>query len=233
MKSKFLFVTTMACSILLLATVMAAPAAEPGKRLLTEQTDSGELVGWRSFHQEPDTPTGAVWRLADGVLVCKGSRLGYICTKKEYANFVLRLEWRWPPGKEPGKGGVLIRTTGPDKIWPKSLEAQINVPDAGDFWGLDGYALSGPAARRKSLEHPQFGKLVNLAKTERAEKKPGQWNSYEIVADGEVVTLSINGKVVNRATGCKPGSGVICLTSEGNEIHFRNVRLTPLTEPKN
>ncbi|MEE8450971.1 MAG: DUF1080 domain-containing protein [Thermoguttaceae bacterium] len=232
MKSKLLLAAVMFSSILFLAMVVAAPAAEPGERLLTSQTDAGELVGWQSFHQEADTPTGAVWQLADGILVCKGSPLGYIRTKKEYANFVLRLEWRWPPGKEPGKGGVLIRTTGPDKIWPKSLEAQINVGDAGDFWGLDGYALSGPAERSKSLEHPQFGKLTNLAKTEPAEKKAGQWNTYEIVADGEVVTLTINGKVVNRATGCKPGSGVICLTSEGNEIHFRNVRLTPIVESK-
>jgi len=230
MQSKPLFVAVIACSLSVLVTT--APAEELGKPLLTEQTASGELVGWRSFHQEPATSTGAVWRLADGVLVCKGSPLGYICTKKEYANFVLRLEWRWPADKEPGKGGVLIRTTGPDKIWPKSLEAQINVPDAGDFWGLDGYTLDGPAKRRKSLEHPQFGKLIHLAKTKPAEKKPGQWNTYEIIADGPVVTLKINGKVVNQATGCKPGSGVICLTSEGNEIHFRNVRLTPIIKPK-
>jgi len=232
MKSKLLLVAVMASPILFFAMTVAAPAAEPGERLLTEQTASGELVGWRSFHEEADTPTAAVWKLADGVLACKGMPLGYICTEKEYANFVLRLEWRWPPGKEPGNGGVLIRTTGPDKLWPKSLEAQINVGDAGDLWGLDGYTLSGPADRSKSLEHPQFGKLTSLAKTETVEKKAGQWNSYEIVANGEVVTLTINGKVVNRATGCKPASGVICLTSEGNEIHFRNVRLTPIVESK-
>ncbi|HYW79138.1 MAG TPA: DUF1080 domain-containing protein [Thermoguttaceae bacterium] len=228
MKSKLPFAVTMPGLILLTALTVPARAAESGKPLLRVQADSGELVGWRSFHQEPDTPTGAVWQLADRVLACKGLPLGYIRTEKEYANFVLRLEWRWPPGKAPGKGGVLIRTTGPDKIWPKSLEAQINAGDAGDFWGLDGYALSGQAERSKSLEHPQFGRLTNLAKTEPVEKKAGEWNTYEITADGPTVTLKINGKVVNRATGCKPGSGTICLTSEGNEIHFRNVRLTPI-----
>ena len=83
----------------------------------------------------------------------------------------MTLEYRWPPKSKPGKGGVLIRMSGPDKIWPKSLEAQINWPDAGDFWGLDGYSLDGPAQRLKKLDHPQFGKLVNLKKTRTADEQ--------------------------------------------------------------
>ncbi len=78
------------------------------------------------------------------------------------------------------------------------------------------------------MQHDQFGTLRNLQKTEDAEKPLGQWNRYEIVADGETVTLKINGRMVNRATGCDVVAGKICLTSEGDEIHFRNVRLTPL-----
>ena len=141
----------------------------------------------------------------------------------------MKLQWRWPPGKKPGKGGVLLRMTGENKIWPKSLEAQINVGDAGDFWGLDGYALSGPAERSRSLEHPRFGKLTNLKKAAAAEKAPGEWNQYEIIVNGDTVTLSINGKQVNKAAGCGLVPGKIVLTAEGDEIHFRNVRLTPIT----
>ena len=40
---------------------------------------------------------------------------------------------------------------------------------------------------------------------------------------GDTVTLIINGEQVNRATGCDLDGGRICLTSEGSEIHFRNV----------
>ncbi len=141
---------------------------------------------------------------------------------------MLKLEWRWPADKEPGKAGVLIRMTGEHKIWPKSLEAQLNAPDAGDFWGLVGYELSGPADRTRSLEHEKFGRLTNVKKTQSLEKSAGQWNTYEIIADGDTVTLIINGTEVNKATGCAPNSGRICLTSEGSEIHFRNVRLLPL-----
>ena len=60
------------------------------------------------------------------------------------------------------------------------------------------------------------------------EKPAGQWNQYEITADGDTVTLTINGKVVNRATGCDVVPGKILLTAEGDEIHFRNVRVRPI-----
>jgi hypothetical protein len=45
------------------------------------------------------------------------------------------------------------------------------------------------------------------------------------VARGGVVTLSINGREVNRATGCDVVPGKICLTAEGDEYYFRNVEI--------
>jgi len=164
----------------------------------------------------------------DDVLICKGTPLGYIYTNRQYTNFVLTLQWRWPPKGKPGRGGVLLRTTGENKIWPKSLEAQINAGDAGDFWGLNGYELAGPADRSKTLTTDKFGKLTNLKKTKAVEKEPGQWNTYKITANGETVTLEINGQIVNQAEGCAAVPGTICLTAEGNEIHFRNISITPL-----
>jgi len=206
----------------------AAEQSDKPLKLFSSQDEKGEFAGWKSFHED-GAKTGTVWKLDDeGVLACKGTPKGYLYTERDYGNFVLRLQWRWPQGKKPGKGGVLLRTTGKHKIWPKSLEAQINAGDAGDFWGLDGYRLDGPAERLKSFDNPKFGKLTGLKKSLAAEKSPGQWNQYEIVADGATVILKINGKEVNRATGCDPAPGKIVLTSEGNEIHFRNVQLSEI-----
>jgi hypothetical protein len=214
------------------AVAFAADDSSAGVcQLIPAGGKAGSLDGWKSYHQD-DARTATVWSLDDdGVLHCKGSPLGYLYTEKDYANFVLELDWRWPLGKEPGKGGVLIRTTGPDKIWPKSLEAQINVGDAGDFWGLDGFQLDGPADRKTSLEHPQFGKLINVKKSAMVERPAGQWNQYKIVADGDTVTLEINGQTVNRATACETTPGKILLTAEGTAIEFRNVRLRLLDKP--
>ena len=198
-----------------------------GRLLLPAGGEQGSLAGWKSYHQD-GAKTADVWSIDDaGVLHCKGTPLGYLYTEKDYGSFVIELDYRWPPNAEPGKGGVLIRKTGPDKIWPKSLEAQINVGDAGDFWGLDGYRLDGPEDRKKSLEHPQFGRLTNLKKTAAVERPAGQWNHYKIIADGSTVTLEINGQIVNRATDCETAPGRILLTAEGSPIEFRNVRLSP------
>ena len=215
-------------SIMLAGHVALAQDGDTGECLLLPAGgEQGSLAGWKSYHQDGAKTTN-VWSVdAAGVLHCKGTPLGYLYTEKDYSDFVLELDYRWPEGAEPGKGGVLIRKTGPDKIWPKSLEAQINVGDAGDFWGLDGYRLDGPEDRKKSLEHPQFGKLTNLKKTAAVERPAGQWNHYKIVADGSTVTLEINGQVVNRATDCETAPGRILLTAEGSPIEFRNVRLSP------
>jgi len=221
---------------LAIVALVAAPLGageKTGKRewvqLLTRQSPDGALAGWKSFSEDPKAGTGDVWTLTgEGVLVCKGNPKGYLYTEKSYTNFLLALHWRTPPGKKPGNGGVLVRMTGKHKIWPKSLEAQLNAGSEGDFWGLDGFALAGPAGRLKTIPESPFGKLTNLKRTDATVKAPGQWNQYQIVAQGGVVTLTINGREVNRATGCDVAAGPICLTSEGDEIHFRNVRLVPL-----
>ena len=95
-----------------------------------------------------------MWTLDDkGVLHCKGSPLGYLDTEQDYGNFVLELKWRWPAGKVPGKGGVLIRTTGPDKIWPKSLEAR-STPRRRRFLGPGRLVSTAPRTAENAGKSP-------------------------------------------------------------------------------
>lgn len=207
----------------------ASNRAAEGIDLLAGPLESAQPYAWKHFSEDARAKLADVWRLRDGVLACRGTPKGYLYLDHEFTDFVLRLEWRWPGDKQPGNGGVLVRITGPDKIWPRSLEAQINAGQAGDFWGLDGFALDGPADRKRVLDHSQFGKLTNLSRAADLERPAGQWNEYEISARGPVVTLRLNGQEVNRATGCDVRAGRICLTAEGDAIEFRNVRLQPLT----
>jgi len=210
---------------LLIAPLAAEEKASKGDKSIDLLAD--DLSAWNFFSAEKDTKMGDVWSLKDGVLTCKGTPLGYISTKKKYKDFTLKLKWRWPANQKPGKGGILVRTTGKDKVWPRCLEAQINVGDAGDFWALDGYSLDGPKERTKKLSHEKFGKLTNIKKIKATEKPAGQWNSYEVVAKGPVVTLKHNGQVVNRSERCEDITGTICLTAEGNGIEFSDVKLIP------
>lgn len=193
--------------------------------LLAGKSESERLSVWRVFNEKPDD-ANRTWRVTEeGVLRCTGTPRGYLATKRDYGDFVLRLQWRWPEGKE-GKGGVLINVSGPDCIWPKSLEAQINAGGAGDFWALGGFVLHGPADRLKTIDHPQFGKLTHLARTADMELPPGRWNQYEIVAERETVILKINGREVNRGDRGSAAPGPIVLTAEGTPIEFREIRLS-------
>ena len=173
--------------------IAAAQAESPAVEIVRQAAD-GEIAGWKSYLQTPDTKTGAVWKLDAGRRVgLQGPAVRLPVHRRGPHELRIETGMRWPPSGKPGNGGVLVRLTEPHKIWPKSLEPQLNAGQAGDFWGLCGYRLSGPADRLKTVEHPTFGTLTNVKKTAELEKSPGEWNTYEIVADGGTVTLTING----------------------------------------
>jgi len=185
------------------------------------------LSGWSCYLENANSKQLDTWKIENSMLICSGTELGYLYTTDSYSDFTMTLQWRWADQKSAGKGGVLIDTTGVDKIWPRSLEAQINANSAGDFWALDGYELTGPSERTKSLTHKKYGELVNVSKITPAENPPGQWNSYKIIAKGTTVTLIINDQLVNKATRTNTSGGKICITSEGTGIEFRNIKITP------
>lgn len=215
----------------LTASGSAATPRHPGVDLLDPAPAANDLGRWQFYSQDAAATFADTWRVDRGVLICRGQPLGYLYTKKKYTDFVLSLQYRIPRQSQPHKGGVLIRMTGKHTIWPKSLEAQINHPDAGDFWGLGGFRFDGPASRKKVIANSRFGSLTHLAKAVDAGKPIGEWNDYTIRAEGGTVTLTLNGREVNRATDCDVTAGPILLTAEGNTIHFRNLRLVTKQRP--
>lgn len=172
-----------------------------------------QTTQWRAHNDGPWS-----WD-EDGTYVCAGKPAGYLYTTNEFKNFILRLDWRWPA--KPGNSGVLMRMTGPHRVWPRSIEAQLMHGNAGDFWNIGGVPMRTVDARRRR---------GNTKKTHDAEKPAGQWNRYEIIVDEGWIQLRINGQVVNEAWDCEEIAGRICLQSEGSPIHFRNVRVTPLED---
>ncbi|MCZ2154112.1 MAG: DUF1080 domain-containing protein [Bryobacterales bacterium] len=190
-----------------------------------------DLAGWRAYlwdsankRQDTSTPASSVWFVRDGILHCMGRPTGYIQTVKEYDNYRLSLEWRWPEGATDGNSGVLVHTTTPNALgqWPKSIEVQLALGDAGDFWviGTD-LDVENIAARKQGRRH------LNL--TDNSEKPVGQWNKMEIVARGDTLTVYVNGDLVNKATKLSQTRGAISLQSEGAPLMFRNIEIEPLT----
>jgi hypothetical protein len=217
--------------ILLAVAGLSCKSSQPTEAAGTavELFDGKSLEGWKHFLVKPDVAMDEVWSVKDGILICKGDPLGYLRTTGEYTNFRLAVEWRWAPGTEPGNNGVLLRVNGEPTGVPRCIECQLKSGDAGDLYGFHGMKISGDPARMRSEKgHAVVGDLVGVSKTEAREKPAGEWNLVEIVADGSKVTVSVNGAQVNEATDCDVVAGPIALQSEGGEIHFRMVSLTPL-----
>ncbi len=181
------------------------------------------LEGWTFFLNDPKAKLEDVWSVEDGVLICKGKPAGYIRTEKDYTNYVLTLEWRFNKEKGAGNSGVLLRTTGKDKIWPKSVEAQLHSGNAGDIWNIDECKITVDKQRTEGRRT-----VKKSGKDANNEMPLGDWNQYEITVNKGNLMLKVNGRLQNEATDYEEVPGKICLQSEGAEIHFRNIKLKVL-----
>lgn len=205
----------------LVAFLRAAPEPAPvfGPEVVLFDGSSG-LEGWTHHLASPDVAARDVWSVDSGVLSCKGRPAGYIRTEARYTNYELTLEWRFDPAQGPGNSGVLLRVVGQDKVWPKSIEAQLHSRNAGDIWNIDGVAMQVDAART-SGRRTQKAHACN-------ENALGEWNRYRIRLHHGELTLEVNGLVQNTARWCEEVPGFIALQSEGAFIQFRNVKLRPI-----
>lgn len=210
---------------ILILTACLALSATLGQAEDIELFNGKDLTGWTYFLDDKSKKMEDVWSAQDGALICKGKPAGYIHTEKEYENYVLELEWRWPAGSKGGNSGVLVHTTSPNAlgVWPKSLECQLGSGDAGDFWVI-GTTLHVHNPKKRTMDR----RTINL--TNGSEKPHGEWNKYVIVCSGDTVTCVVNGDVVNYGWGASQTKGSIALQSEGAEIHFRNIKLHTLAE---
>ena len=95
-----------------------------------------DFTGWKLYTGEPDHDVMKTWSVKNGLLRCEGKPAGYMRTEKDYADYLIHVEWRWP--EKGGNNGVLVHMSGEDKVWPKSLECQLFSGNAGDFWVIGG-----------------------------------------------------------------------------------------------
>ncbi len=174
-----------------------------------------------------------------------------LVTKKSYENYHLKVEFKWgekkfaPRDKAVRDAGVLVHVFEPDKIWPASIELQIQEGDTGDLWiigcqasttiGPDSYGYTPKGKLTTRPENPKQ-KYAKFARSYSWEK-PG-WNLCELIVRGDHAIFKVNGKVVNEAIDSKKvlkdgtttplTSGHILLQAEGAELFYRNITLTPL-----
>lgn len=201
-----------------------------------------DLTGFYTFLREQgvDNDPDGVFQVVDGMIRVSGKEWGYFGTREDYRDFYLHTEFKWgeethePRKTEARDSGILIHTSGPDKVFPRSIEFQIIEGGTGDIIVVDGAALTRRGERRDRGRFDRFGKgpwkdeIDYRDPIHEVEKPRGEWNTLEMWADGDTVRLHVNGELVNEGTEASDTSGKIVFQSEGAELFFRRIELRPI-----
>jgi hypothetical protein len=220
------------CAALAALTLVPAPTSADDKTdgETFKLFNGKDLSGWSIFvdpnakKYSPESSDQGIFTVKDGVIHVTGERFAALTTEKEYDNYrlVVEFKWgekRWPPRENAVRdSGILMHAVGPEKIWARSIECQIQEHDCGDFYLVGGTSIvvNGKV---------ETGRVV---KSRDGEKPTGQWNTVEVICDGDSITNIVNGVTTNHGTKASVTRGKIVLQSEGAEIFFRKVELTPL-----
>jgi len=235
-------------TLVLAALLLGAPAPEragatdqkKAAGAATQLFNGKNLSGWYTFlrNQGQDNDPEGVFKVEDGLIHVSGKTFGYIMTEKEYENYHLVVEFKWGKTKWPPRenavrdSGILYHVIGPDKVWPKSFECQIQEGDTGDFWLIDGVTLTTPDRPTDDGKPRKNERNKNrIIKYKDAERPSGEWNVVEVIADGNTVKHVVNGVLTNEGTNLSHTRGKILLQSEGAEVFYRKIELRPLKAP--
>jgi hypothetical protein len=211
------------------ALLLGATAAEPiWKPLFNGKT----LDGWTQKGGK------ASYRVENGELVGMprpNMPNSFLCTTRDFTNFVLELEFKVAPGLN---SGVQIRSHAYDK--PTEIEwrgATYRVPPN----VVHGYQIEIDTSSRAwtggLYEEGRRGWLRNLTNNPAARNafKQNEWNKFRIEAVGDVIRTSINEVPAVDHQDSLNLSGFIGLQVHGVgprtndlEIRFRNIRIQEL-----
>jgi hypothetical protein len=181
------------------------------------------MAGWTRllFMAQPNAtlPPVSQWKVdaQNHTLVCEGNGgHDWLRFDQELADAIFHAEYRFTK-IENGKGynsGVMLRNSADGTVY---FQAQAGEAGTGYLFG------SFPVDGRP--------KRVNLrtAMTEDRVKPAGEWNVFELRAEGPKITAWVNGAVTSEiADPALPLKGFAGLEGEGYRIEFRNVKIKVL-----
>jgi hypothetical protein len=181
--------------------------------------NGNNLEGWRGPVEE--------YEVVDGKLRCQTGKGGTIFTDHEYGDFVVRLEFKLPPG---GNNGLAIRYPGQgDTAYDGMCELQV---------------LDSDHPRYANLDPRQYhGSAYGMAAAERGYLRPtGEWNFQEVTVRGSRIQVELNGSVILDTDLAQvqdymhdsphPGKdrtrGHFGLAGHNDPVEFRRIAIKPL-----
>lgn len=180
--------------------------------------DGKTLQGW-----SVDPAHAKNFSVKEGAILADGAS-GWLKSERAYANFRLRFQFRFVTPDGSSNGGVFVRTpanTNFARGWPGN-SFELEVRDM-----TTSRALSPPWMGQflRLGSAPEGGAWFDSDLASRAFKKTGEWQSGEIVADGDRLIGFINGKQVSSADGVSNLDGYIGLQAEVGALEYRAIEI--------
>lgn len=215
------------CGSLLILLVLAyagqaeEPPAPPAVEGFTPLYNGRDLSGWTVKDGKAD-----VWKADGEILRCVGPGGGWLRTDAPFADFILNVEFRIPPG---GNSGIGVRFPAEGEPHLAGMEIQILDDDAPEHQNL--------------VEAQHTGSVYyQAAARQGVVKKPGEWNAYQITCRGPQVKVVLNGEAVvdvdvtefkegkggHKPLADRPEYGFVGLQSHGTTVEFRKIELKNL-----
>lgn len=214
-----LFSITLTCpqNVASAKNMVATPKAATVEDGFTLLFDGKTLDGW---HTEGGTVAYAV---KDGCIlgiVDKKSKMNtFLCTDKNYANFVLKLDVKL--GDPSCNSGIQFRSHARKNGRVYGYQCEIDPSDRAWSGGIY------DEARRSWIYKLEGKKHANARKA----FKRNDWNSIEIRVEGNSIKTRINGVPCADLTDDKDASGFIGLqvhTGKKGSVMWRNIRIKVL-----
>lgn len=169
------------------------------------------------------------YEVKDGTIVCKPEQGGTIFTQEEFTDFIVRLEFKLPPG---GNNGLAIRYPGAgNPAYVGMCECQVLDDDYEKVTG------------QKIDARQSHGSAYGMVAAARGFQRPiGQWNYEEVTVRGSTIKVELNGTVILNADLSKvtefaddqahPGKdrkgGHFGFAGHDDPVMYRNVSIRPL-----
>ncbi|MGQ9915798.1 MAG: 3-keto-disaccharide hydrolase [Bryobacteraceae bacterium] len=183
----------------------------------------------------------ATYRVEDGAIVgttAEGSPNSFLCTKREYGDFILEFETMTDPALN---SGVQIRShrypdEGPILVFEKGQWVSRKVPK-GRVYGYQVEIANEKSGTSGGIyDEARRGWLHNIASDPVASKafKDNQWNHYRVEARGDTIRVWVNGVPCAHLTDPLDQSGFIALQVHAYkgerpaQVRWRNIRIQDL-----
>ncbi|MEV6597296.1 ThuA domain-containing protein [Actinoplanes sp. NPDC051346] len=173
----------------------------------------GATTGWSQAGPGGFTNT-------DATLTSTGGMGLFWYSAAQFTDYSLKLDWKMAGDDNSGVFLGFPPSNDPWSAVNNGYEVQIDATDAPD-------RTTGAVYTFKSAD---------IAARNAALNPPGEWNTFELLVEGERLQIFLNGRKINDFTNTDPArslAGHIGLQNHGagDEVSFRNVRVKQLGGP--